>query len=254
MGLDLFDLSGKIGVVTGGARGIGRAIAEGLAQAGADVVVADIDIDGAQKSCRQIEKLGVRAKAVRCDVSRSDHPDELVRAAMEEFGHLDILVNNAGISGSAKPIVDMPDDEWNRTLDVNLSGIFYCSRAAAREMIKQKRGKIINILSIAAFQPVRHSADYCASKGGGLLLTKVLALELIRHNIYVNAICPGAFDTKLAPALKESVNKNIHNLIPIGRMADVEEIKGLAVFLASPASNYLVGSAIPIDGGGSIRG
>ena len=153
MGLDLFDLSGKIGVVTGGARGIGRAIAEGLAQAGADVVVADIDIDGAQKSCRQIEKLGVRAKAVRCDVSRSDHPDELVRAAMEEFGHLDILVNNAGISGSAKPIVDMPDDEWNRTLDVNLSGIYYCSRAAAREMIKQKRGKIINILSIAAFSP-----------------------------------------------------------------------------------------------------
>lgn len=254
MGLDLFDLSGKIGVVTGGARGIGRAIAEGLAEAGASLVVADIEVDGARDTCRQIEKLGVRAKAVSCDVSRSDHACETVRAAMEEFGHLDILVNNAGISGSAKPIVDMPDDEWHRTLDVNLSGIFYCFRAAAREMIKQKNGKIINILSIGAFQPVRHSADYCASKGGGLLLTKVLALELIQHNIHVNAMCPGAFDTNLAPALKESVIKHIKNLIPIGRIADVKEIKGLAVFLASAASDYLVGSAISIDGGGSIRG
>lgn len=121
-------------------------------------------------------------------------------------------------------------------------------------MIKQKSGKIINILSIASFQPVRNSADYCASKGGGLLLTKVLALEMIRHNIHVNAICPGAFDTNLAPALKESVKKDIRNLIPVGRIADVEEIKGLAVFLASSASDFLVGSAIPIDGGGLIRG
>lgn len=254
MGLDLFDLKGKVAVVTGGARGIGRAIAEGFAQAGADVLVADIDFIEAEKTCAHIERLGVRAETVRCDVSRSMDADNLVKTTIERFGHLDILVNNAGISGSAKPIIDMPDEEWHQTLGINLSGIFFCSRAAAREMIKQKSGKIINVLSIASFQPVRNSADYCASKGGGLILTKVLALELIRHNINVNAICPGAFDTNLAPALKESVVKNIRNMIPIGRIADVEEMKGLALFLASPASNYLVGSAIPIDGGGSIRG
>jgi NAD(P)-dependent dehydrogenase (short-subunit alcohol dehydrogenase family) len=250
----MFDLTGKVAVVTGGARGIGRAIAEGLSQSGSNVVLADIDHTEAQKTCSEIEKTGVRAIAVKCDVSQSKDADTLIRTTIEEFDKVDILVNNAGISGSAKPIIELADEEWNWTLAVNLTGIFLCSRAAAKKMIEQKSGKIINITSIASYQPIANSGDYCASKGGALMLTKVLALELIKHNIHVNAICPGMFDTNLAPQLKEAYMKKVKQLIPIGRFAQVEEIKGLAVFLASSASDDLVRAAIPIDGGISIRG
>jgi NAD(P)-dependent dehydrogenase (short-subunit alcohol dehydrogenase family) len=250
----MFDLTGKVAVVTGGARGIGWAIAEGFAESGAKVVLADIDYTEAHKTCTEIDKTGVRAVAVPCDVSQSDDADTLIRKTIEVFGKVDILVNNAGISGSAKPMVELADEEWHHTLAVNLTGMFLCSRAAAREMIEQKSGKIINITSIASYQPIANSGDYCASKGGALMLTKVMALELIKHNIQVNAICPGMFDTNLAPQLKAAYMKKVKQLIPIGRFAKTEEIKGVAVFLASSASDYLVGAAVPIDGGISIRG
>ena len=252
--VDIFDLTGKVAVVTGGARGIGRAIAEGFVASGASVVLADIDYNAAQKTCTAIDKAGVSAVAVKCDVSQSDDVESLIRKTTEVFGKIDILVNNSGISGSAKPVIELSDDDWHHTLAINLTGMFLCSRAAARKMIEQKSGKIINITSVASYQPIANSGDYCASKGGALMLTKVLALELVKHNIQVNAICPGMFDTNLAPQLKEAYMKKINQLIPIGRFARVEEIKGLAVFLASPASDYLVGAAIPIDGGISIRG
>ena len=251
---DMFDLTGKVAVVTGGARGIGRAIAEGFVAAGARVILADIDYKHACKTCAEIDETGVRAVAVKCDVSQSDDADTLIGTAIEVFDKIDILVNNAGISGSAKPVIELTDEEWQQTLGVNLTGIFLCSRAAAGKMMAQKSGKIINITSVASYQPIANSGDYCASKGGALMLTKVLALELVKHNIQVNAICPGMFDTDLAPQLKEAYLKNIKQLIPIGRFARVEEIKGLALFLASSASDYLVGAAIPIDGGISIRG
>jgi gluconate 5-dehydrogenase len=251
---DMFDLTGKVAVVTGAARGIGRAIAEGLGRAGSSVVIADIDDDEAHKTGSEIAKTGVRAMALKCDVSRAEDADTLIRETVAQFGKVDILVNNAGISGSAKPVIDLADDEWHRTLAINLTGMFLCSRAAAGEMMAQKSGKIINITSIASYQPIANSADYCASKGGALMLTKVLALELVKHNIQVNAICPGMFDTSLAPQLKAAYMKKVKQLIPVGRFAQVDEIKGLAVFLASSASDYLVGAAIPIDGGISIRG
>jgi NAD(P)-dependent dehydrogenase (short-subunit alcohol dehydrogenase family) len=249
----MFDLSRKIAVVTGGASGIGRAIADGLSQAGSNVVIADIDEDKARYTCSEIEKYGVRALAVKCDVGQSEDVDNLIRTTSEEFDHIDILVNNAGISGSTKPIIDMVEEEWHHTLAVNLTGIFLCSRAAARKMIVQKSGKIINITSVASYKPVSNSGDYCASKGGALMLTKVLALELVKYNIQVNAICPGMFDTNLAPQIKAAYLKKVKSLIPAGRIARTEEIKGLAVFLASSAGDYLVGAAIPIGGGLSIR-
>lgn len=251
---DMFDLTGKVAVVTGGARGIGRSIAEGFAGSGANVVLADIDYSEAYKTCTEIDKTGERAVAVKCDVSQSDDADALIRKTIEVFGKVNVLVNNAGISGSAKPITELADEEWQHTLAVNLTGTFLCSRAAAGKMMAQKSGKIINITSVASYQPIANSGDYCASKGGALMLTKVLALELVKHNIQVNAICPGMFDTNLAPQLKEAYLKKMKQLIPIGRFARVEEIKGLAVFLASPASDYMVGAAIPIDGGISVRG
>ncbi|MCP4750115.1 MAG: SDR family oxidoreductase [Proteobacteria bacterium] len=249
----LFKLDGRVAVVTGGARGIGRAIATGLAEAGADLVIGDVDAETAAETCRELGKSGVRAIPVRCDISRSQDADALIEAGMDRFDRIDILFNNAGISGAAKPLIGLSDEEWNRTLAVNLSGMFYCSRAAAKEMIKRQEGKIVNITSVASFRPLQNSGDYCSSKGGAHMLTQVLALELIRHNIKVNEICPGMFDTNLAPKIKEAMMKNVRKMIPIGRFAQAEEIKGLAIFLASPASDYLVGASIPIDGGIGIR-
>ncbi len=249
----LFKLDGKVAVITGGARGIGRAIATGLAEAGADLVIGDIDIDTCSETCNELSKLGIRAIPVRCDISSSKDANSLIEACVNQFNRIDILFNNAGISGAAKPLISLSDDEWNQTLAVNLSGMFYCSRAAAKEMIKQRDGKIVNITSVASFRPLQNSSDYCSSKGGAHMLTQVLALELIRHNIKVNEICPGMFDTNLAPKIKEAIMKNVKKTIPIGRFAQTEEIKGLAIFLASQASDYLVGTSIPIDGGIGIR-
>jgi len=253
MSLDMFNLQEKVAVVTGGYRGIGRAIAEGMAEAGANVVICARNLNACQEACAEIEKLGVRALAVKCDVTMGKDVAEMIQATIKKFGKLDILVNNAGITGAAKAILDMPEDEWQKTQDINLKGIYLCSKAAAQEMKKANQGKIINVTSVASFKPIPHSGDYCASKGGALLLTQVLALELIQYHIQVNAICPGYFATHLNPKLQEKVEKDAQRRIPIGRIGQPEEIKGLAVFLASAASNYLVGSAIVIDGGVNLK-
>jgi NAD(P)-dependent dehydrogenase (short-subunit alcohol dehydrogenase family) len=246
----MFDLSGKVAIVTGGYWGIGRGIADGLAEFGSNLVICARNFERCQIACEEIhQQMGVRAVPVKCDVSNKSEVENMVAVAVKEFGKIDILVNNAGITGAAKPFMEIPDDEWEKTLNVNLKGIFLCSRAAAKEMIKNNSGKIINITSGASFRPVPHSGDYCASKAGGLLLSQVMALELIRHNINVNIICPGYFESHLNPELLEKARKGASKLIPIGRMGTAQDIKGLAVFLASAASDYLVGAAILIDGG-----
>jgi len=201
----------------------------------------------------EIAKLGVRTLPLRCDVSLAQSAENLIDSTIKEFGRIDILVNNAGITGSAKEVLEIPDEEWHTTHAINLDAVFYCSRAAAREMQKQKSGKIINVTSVASFVTLPKSADYCASKAGALSLTKVLALELAPHNIQVNAICPGYFDTQLNPKFLTWVKKNASKVIPLGRIGQIEDLKGLAVFLASSASNYLVGSAIAIDGGVALN-
>lgn len=253
MKTQLFNLKGKTAVVTGSAGGIGKAIATGLAEAGANLVIGDMNLDGAEQTCSALSNLNIRAVPVKCDVSRSEDADTLISMGIEQFGKIDILFNNAGVSGAAKPLIHLSDDEWNHTLSVNLSGMYYCSRAAAKAMIKQRSGKIVNITSVASTRPIRNSGDYCASKGGAHMLTQVLALELIRYNIHVNEICPGMFDTNFALTIKEAIMKNAEKMIPIGRFAQAKEIKGLAVFLSSSASDYLVGASIPIDGGIGIR-
>lgn len=249
MNQSMFDLSGKVAVVTGGYWGIGRGIADGLADCGANIVICARNLDRCEEACAEIAKKGAETLAVRCDVSKTEEVDAMIGATVRKFGKIDILVNNAGITGSAKAVVEMSDREWHETLSINLTGIFLCSRAAAREMMKQNSGKIINVTSVASFKPMKNSGDYCASKAGALLLTQVLALELIRYNIRVNAICPGYFATNLNPVLLEKAEKEAKKMIPVGRIGNIEEIKGLAIFLASSASDYLVGSAIVIDGG-----
>jgi 3-oxoacyl-[acyl-carrier protein] reductase len=245
-------LEGKTAIVTGSRRGIGRAIALALAKEGANVTVSDVNQEDCQKVVSEIEKMGRKGLAVQCDVTSTPEVEALVKKTVEKFGKLDILVNNAGII-SYKPFLELTDEDWDRTLGVNLKGQFLCARAAAREMIKNKWGRIVNIASISsggcgiAFPLIAH---YTASKGGVMALTEALALELTAKGINVNAICPGAVDTDMTKGAKESGQLEPLLLrIPKGRLGKPEEIANLAVFLASEEASYITGAAIVVDGG-----
>jgi NAD(P)-dependent dehydrogenase (short-subunit alcohol dehydrogenase family) len=244
-------LDGKVAVVTGAASGINRAIATRFAVEGARVVVADIDEPGGRDTARHITSAGGRAIAVRTDVRRRDDVEAMVRAAVAEFDHVDLLVNGAGIETLA-PFLDLPDEEWNRVLSVNLTGSFVCGQTAAREMVRAGRGgKILNIASINAAVALPNQAHYVASKGGLLMLTKAMALELAPYGINVNAIGPGAVETPLtAGSLADPVRRELlTSHIPLGRVAQPDDIAGAAVFLCSEAANYITGTILYVDGG-----
>ena len=247
----MFNLTGKVAIVTGGYQGIGRGIAEGLAEAGSDVVICARNYDRCVDACSEIEKLGVKTLPVRCDISKTEEVRGLVSETVKEMGKINILVNNAGIGGSEKPVIEMSDEDWDHAINIDLRGAFLCAREATKEMIKQGGGKIINVSSIAGFIAMANMSAYCASKGGLLQLTKVMALECIRYNIQVNALCPGYFLTPLNRTFFESEGgqKIIKKNIPMGRLGSPEELKGTAIYLASSATDFMTGSAIVIDGG-----
>jgi len=251
MKLPMFDLTGKVAIVTGGYQGIGRGIAEGLAEAGSDVVICARNYDRCVDACSEIEKLGVKTLPIRCDISKTEEVKNLVSETVKEMGRINILVNNAGVGGSEKPVLEMSDEDWDHAVNIDLRGAFLCSREAAKKMIKQGGGKIINVSSIAGFIAMANMSAYCASKGGLLQLTKVMALEFIRYNIQVNALCPGYFLTPLNRTFFESEvgQKIIKKNIPMGRLGNPEELKGTAIYLASSATDFMTGSAIVIDGG-----
>jgi 3-oxoacyl-[acyl-carrier protein] reductase len=245
-------LENKTAIVTGARRGIGRAIALALAKEGANVVVSDISQEDCQKVVTEIERLGRKGLALKCNVTSRAEVEDMLRRAVAEFGRVDILVNNAGIL-SFKPFLELTDEDWDNTLNVNLKGQFLCARAVAKEMAKNRWGRIINIASISsggcgiAFPLIAH---YTASKGGVMALTEALALELTSQGINVNAICPGAIDTDMAKGTKESGQlQQVLLRIPKGRLGQPEDIANLAVFLASDESDYISGAAIVIDGG-----
>ena len=245
-------LDNKTAIVTGARRGIGHAIALALAKEGANVVVSDISQEDCQKVVTEIEGLGRRGLALKCNVTSRAEVEDMVRRTVAEFGKVDILVNNAGII-SFKPFLELTDEDWDNTLNVNLKGQFLCARAVAKEMAKNKWGRIINIASISsggcgiAFPLIAH---YTASKGGVMALTEALAVELTPQGINVNAICPGAIDTDMVKAVKEGGQlEQILLRIPKGRLGQPEDIANLAVFLASDESDYITGAAIVIDGG-----
>jgi 3-oxoacyl-[acyl-carrier protein] reductase len=245
-------LNNKTAIVTGSRRGIGRAIALALAKEGANVTVSDISREDCQEVVAEIEKMGRKGLAVKCDVTSTPDVEGLVKKTVDKFGKLDILVNNAGII-SYKPFLELTDEDWDKILGVNLKGQFLCARAAAKEMIKNKWGRIVNIASISsggcgiAFPLIAH---YTASKGGVMALTEALALELTPRGINVNAICPGAIDTDMTKGAKESGQLEPLLLrIPKGRLGKPEEIANLAVFLASEEASYITGAAIVVDGG-----
>ena len=245
-------LDNKIAIVTGARRGIGRAIALALAKEGANIVVSDISQEECQKVVTEIEGLGRRGLAIKCDVTSMAEVEDMVRRTVAEFGRVDILVNNAGII-TFKPFLELTEKDWDTTINVNLKGQFLCAQAVSKELVKNKWGRIINIASISsggcgiAFPLIAH---YTASKGGVMALTEALALELTPQGINVNAICPGAIDSDMTKGIKDSGQlEQLLLRIPKGRVGQPEDIANLAVFLASEESDYISGAAIVIDGG-----
>ena len=250
-----FDLSGKVAIITGGAAGIGRGIAEGLADAGSSIVLAARRLDACAGTCEEISaRTGVQTLPLRCDVTKKADIDRLIRDTQKEFGRIDILVNNSGIGGSEKPILEMKDTDWDCVIDTNLNAVFSLSRAVAGHMvIKGEGGKIINVASIGGMIVFKNMSAYCASKAACIQLTRVMALEWVRYNIQVNAILPGYFETPMNRDFfsSDTGKRIIKNKIPVKRIGRIEELRGIAVLLASPASSFITGSAIVVDGGQS---
>lgn len=254
MNQDLFSLDGKVALVTGARRGLGQAMALGLAAAGADI--AGLDRVECNDTCEQVQALGRRYHDIVCDLKEAT-PDNLsghVAEIVQELGSLDILINNAGIIRRA-PILEFSEADWHDVLQINLSAMFFLSQAAAKQMAAQGGGKIINIASMLSFQGGILVPSYTASKSGVAGLTKALANELAAHKINVNAIAPGYMATDNTAALRADPARNqaILERIPAGRWGEPTDLQGAAIFLASAASDYLQGVILPVDGGWLCR-
>jgi NAD(P)-dependent dehydrogenase (short-subunit alcohol dehydrogenase family) len=247
---DLFTLKEKTALVTGAARGLGREIALGLARYGASLVLADAAYP--EETLKLVEREETRCLAVQTDISDEEQVKNLAKAAAAEYAQMNILVNNAGVSQlSYTATEDLPVDEWDRIVDINLRGSFLVCKHIGKSMINSGGGSIVNIASTAAVTGVPRAPAYCASKSGVVLLTKTLALEWARHNIRVNAIAPHYLETDLTKGLRgsEKVHEALIRQIPLGRFGKTSEIFGAVLYLASNASSYTTGAVIPVDGG-----
>ncbi|MBN1461676.1 MAG: SDR family oxidoreductase [Armatimonadetes bacterium] len=253
--LDLFHLQGRVALVTGGNRGIGRAIAQGLAQAGASVAITSRETARAQTAASEIaEGTGVKCLGIGMDVRESDSVEAAFAQVISEFGGLDILVNNAGIN-IRESITDLLDESWQDVIETNLAGAMRCSRLAARHMKERGWGRIINLGSILSFVGIPQRAAYASSKAGLLGMTRAMALDLAPYGVTVNALCPGVFRTEInRPILNDpDYLKEFLKQIPMGEMGDPKQLMGAAVFLASEASAYMTGAALMVDGGWTVK-
>lgn len=250
--MELFRLDGKVAIVTGGSRGLGFWMAEALAEAGANVVLCARKLEPCEEAARAIREIGVRSLAVGCDVTDPDAVKTLVEKAVSELGRVDILINNAGFIWEEPP-EKVSLETWNKTLAINATGTFLCSQEAGKQMIKQGWGKIINIASISGLASVdpelSNTVPYSAAKGAIVALTRDLARKWCQYNITVNAIAPGYFATKMSKYLAEHRQPQLMSSIRMKRLGTKDEIKGVAVFLASAAANYITGQILAVDGG-----
>ena len=260
---DLIDLTGKTAIVTGGALGIGRGISYRLAEAGANVLISDINEDAAKKTAEELRNKGYKAKAIKADASKVEDAKRTVETAVKEFGSLDILVNNAGIYPMV-PALESSESTWNKVFDLNVKGVFFHSQEAAKKMKELgRKGKIINLASVDAYHPTGNLVHYDASKGGVVMMTKALALEFAEHNIQVNAIAPGGIATEGSSSVSsgaeeamtaagmspDQITEAFTARIPMKRMGHPDDIGKVALFLASNLSSYMTGSIIKVDGG-----
>lgn len=248
--MDMFRLNGKVAIVTGAGRGLGAAMAQGLADAGAAVVVADIDLQAAAAVSESIQKKGYSALPVQVDVGDAVSVKNMVEATLQAFNTVDILINNAGIN-RRNPCIEMSEEDWDAVIRVNLKGTFLCSREVGKILVQKGSGKVINIASLLATVAQPNRGPYASTKGAVAQFTKVLALEWAPYNINVNAIGPGYVLTELNTKLMEDkqVYDEITRRIPMGRWAEPEEMIGTVVFLASDASSYITGQLLSVDGG-----
>jgi gluconate 5-dehydrogenase len=247
----LFDLSGRVAIVTGGSIGLGRRMAQGLAEMGANVVLCARKKERCEQTAEELKQLGAKTLALGCDVKNPDQVRDVVETALAQFGRLDILINNAGTSWGA-PVEEMRLEHWNKVIETNLTGTFLFSQAAGKHMVAGHRGKIINIASVAGMQgapPELQAIGYHASKGGVIAFTKDLARKWGAHNVQVNAIAPGWFPTHMSAVIIEKNREALLKRVPLGRFGGDDDLKGAAVYLASDASNYVTGHVLVVDGG-----
>jgi NAD(P)-dependent dehydrogenase (short-subunit alcohol dehydrogenase family) len=247
----LFDVSGRVALITGGSVGLGRQMAEALAECGANLVLCARKKERCEEAAADLSRLGAKVLALGCDVRKAEDVHKVVDAAIAQFGRIDILFNNAGTSWGA-PVEEMKLEHWNKVIETNLTGTFLFSQAAGKHMIKQQRGKIVNIASVAGFQggpPELQAIGYHASKGGVIAFTKDLARKWGMYNIQVNAIAPGWFPTQMSQVVIEGNKDAFLKRIPLSRFGSDHDLKGAAVFLASDASDYVTGHVLVVDGG-----
>jgi len=242
------ELKDTVALVTGGARGIGREIAGGLARAGSDLALVDVDLESVQATARELEAHGVKTRAYRCDVSSYDDVAALGEAVLAEFGKVDVLVNNAGITRD-RLLMRMTAEDWNMVLGVNLTGAFNFCKVFSPQMLKQRGGSIVNIASVIGQMGNAGQANYGASKAGLIGLTKSLAKEFAGRGVRVNAIAPGFIRTAMTDALKEEVRNQMMGDIPLGRFGDPGDVANIVLFLASDLASYVTGQVINCDGG-----
>lgn len=251
---NLFDVTGRKALVTGAGRGIGRVLALALAEAGCDVSILEIDIKSAESTAKEIRQLERKSIAIQADVTKKDQVDKAFAETVKELGRLDICVNNAGIS-IQKPAEEMPEEDWDKVVDINLKGVFLCSQAAARIMIPQGHGSIINIASMSgiAVNVPQKQAVYNTSKAGVAMLSKSLAVEWAQYGIRVNSISPGYTKTEMTLSTMTHLFPAWESLTPMGRLGEPEELRGAVLFLASDASSYMTGHDLVSDGGYTAR-
>ncbi len=250
----LFDLTGRVAVVTGGNGGIGRGIALGLAEAGAAVAIFGRNDEKNRRVLSELKGIGVASMAARVDVTRRDELEPALNRVETELGAISILVNNAGIVSLSGGVLHEKSEDWDRVIETQLNAVFLLSKLAAHSMLRQKRGKIINLGSMYSYFGSGLVPSYSAAKGAIVQLTKSMAIELAPHNIQVNAIAPGWIETDMtAPVRTTPMNDEIVARTPAGRWGQPEEIAGTAVYLASPASDFVTGETIRVDGGYAIR-
>ncbi|MHB9094761.1 MAG: 3-oxoacyl-[acyl-carrier-protein] reductase [Eubacteriales bacterium] len=241
-------LRGKIALVTGSARGIGKAIALTLAEKGADVAVVDLGREDAEGVAAEIRQLGRRALALSGNVANAQDVEEFVKKVSEEFGRIDILVNNAGITRDTL-LMRMKEEDWDAVINVNLKGTFLCTKAVSRVMMKQRYGRIVNISSVIGLMGNAGQANYGASKAGILGLTKSVAREMGSRNVTVNAIAPGFIETSMTDVLSENLKESMMAQIPLGRLGSPQDVANTVAFLVSDEASYITGQTIAIDGG-----